>query len=451
MSFSENRKADLDQLKYLVRHKRDVYEVGRELGAPRLQLLVHDWDKFKPNKWVSYRDYWFGPQGVYTLGSREAVPEDITTRFRSAADKHLSKRNHHEYKRKENPTPLTELPLNTRREILADWYSVSRRTSKDPDNFPKPLDWIKKQNLGHILKEATYLAHATNKHNIEPILDSGKLKRFIDHEEGNEVISVEPYKGLTWRSKLKATAKHKNPKHIFFTQNGYDDRYGEYVILKKYNNYKKHDGFTLIPNEVKVSKPVSLKRDAMIFVPEDEVTRLSKKYPDHYIRPITALPISKFTLRDRINKVMEKTSAKKDVLADAHLFGSRALGIQLPNKSDNDYNITVGSYEEAIDRSIELLKHYPDFKASMFNEPEKRNILVYKGSIDGVPTDIVFNWSEEQKDLDKVFERANEKLTDERRKEIIDTKVKLKNSFWFPETRYRNYKYKVNKELGVYF
>lgn len=50
MSFIENRKADLAQLKYLAKHKKDVYQSGRELGAPRGQLLLHDWDKFKPGK-----------------------------------------------------------------------------------------------------------------------------------------------------------------------------------------------------------------------------------------------------------------------------------------------------------------------------------------------------------------------------------------------------------------
>lgn len=46
--FLNNRKADWRQLKYLAKHKKDVYQAGRELGAPRLQLLLHDRTKFKP-------------------------------------------------------------------------------------------------------------------------------------------------------------------------------------------------------------------------------------------------------------------------------------------------------------------------------------------------------------------------------------------------------------------
>lgn len=42
MSFIEDRKADAKQLGYLLKHKKDVYQSGRELGAPRLQLLKHD-------------------------------------------------------------------------------------------------------------------------------------------------------------------------------------------------------------------------------------------------------------------------------------------------------------------------------------------------------------------------------------------------------------------------
>jgi hypothetical protein len=46
--FWENRKEDWEQLKYLIKHKKDVYQSGRELGAPRLQLLMHDRTKFRP-------------------------------------------------------------------------------------------------------------------------------------------------------------------------------------------------------------------------------------------------------------------------------------------------------------------------------------------------------------------------------------------------------------------
>ena len=304
-------------------------------------------------------------------------------------------------------------------------------------------------SLSNLLKEATYLAHVTNKYNIEPILESGKLKRFVDHDENTEV-SVEPYKGMTLRSKIKAPGKHKNPNDIFFTRNGYDGRYGNYVILKKYKKFKENGAFTLIPNEVKVDKPVSLKRTSMVFVPEKEVERLSEKFPDYHIRPITALPIPKFTLQSRLNKLIEKR-AKKDILGDAELFGSQSLGIALPGKSDNDYTIKVDSYEEAIDRSIELLKKYPTFKASPYNKPERRNILVYKGKLNGVETDIVFNWSDNYDKIKDAFQKANENLTDENRQEIINNKFKLKNSYFFPETRYKRYKTKVNKDLGVYF
>jgi len=40
--FIDNRKEDLDQLMYLAHHKKNVYSGGRELGAPRTQLIKHD-------------------------------------------------------------------------------------------------------------------------------------------------------------------------------------------------------------------------------------------------------------------------------------------------------------------------------------------------------------------------------------------------------------------------
>jgi hypothetical protein len=34
--------ANWEYFKYLAKHKYEVYNAGRELGAPRLQLLKHD-------------------------------------------------------------------------------------------------------------------------------------------------------------------------------------------------------------------------------------------------------------------------------------------------------------------------------------------------------------------------------------------------------------------------
>lgn len=356
---------------------------------------------------------------------------------------------------------LNKVPKNVRKEMLSDWHSVSKRTSDNPQSFPDVKTWAKENKLDWMHKIGSYIAHSTNRDSLEKILDSGSLKRVQDIvADGDETeVSVEPYKGLRTRRTLtpqkaldSLNDSGKGDK-IFFTRNGYEKGYGDYVILKKYKDYKKHDKFTFIPNEVVTDKPVSVRNGSMIFAPKDQVRELSERYPNYHIRPKEALPINSFKLSDRVekvkNEILEKIGSKKP-LEDAREFGSSYLGLNVPGKSDKDYLVKVDSYEDAIDRSIDFLKKYPDFVASAYNNPNNGR-LVYKGEIDGEDVDVVFKWSEDFDQMVQAFDRANENLTDERRQEIVEKKKSLSNAFFFPETRYKRYKAKVNKDLGVHF
>lgn len=71
------------------------------------------------------------------LGSRAKVPEEIAEKFRQAATRHKDQELHHMHKRTESPISLGEVPANVRKEMLSDWHSVSKRTSKTPtEDFP---------------------------------------------------------------------------------------------------------------------------------------------------------------------------------------------------------------------------------------------------------------------------------------------------------------------------
>lgn len=153
--FWNNRKEDFEQLKYLLKHKKDVYQKGRELGAPRLQLLLHDKTKFKPKNWVPYREYWFGESGAYTLGDRSKVPSNIKKDFKKAVGRHFKAEDHHMHK---NPRQinLNDVPLNVRKEMLADWYAVSKHMSKER-KFPGIKNWADSQGYTHMYKKASRL------------------------------------------------------------------------------------------------------------------------------------------------------------------------------------------------------------------------------------------------------------------------------------------------------
>ena len=47
-------------LKYVVRHKKYVFQVGRLLGVNGWQLLIHDWHKFLPSEWCPYVAHFYG-------------------------------------------------------------------------------------------------------------------------------------------------------------------------------------------------------------------------------------------------------------------------------------------------------------------------------------------------------------------------------------------------------
>lgn len=239
-------------------------------------------------------------------------------------------------------------------------------------------------------KLSSYLAHVTNRDNVDGILESGKLKRIKDFKK-DEAVSVEPYKGLTLRTTKPVDENHKSKDHIFFTRNGYDGRYGNYVILTKHKKFIPHDKFTFIPNEVKSSIPVLLRnKNTMIFAPNSDVDRLAKKYPDYSIRSLDSLPIPKFTITDRLNKLLEKKANKLPV-SDGIITGSSRLGINLPEKSDTDILVKVKDYDEAIGRSIKLLRKFPQFKASPYNDPKNKKRIVFTGLVNGKETDIVYN------------------------------------------------------------
>lgn len=132
----------------------------------------------------------------------------------------------------------------------------------------------------------------------------------------------------------------------------------------------------------------------MIFVPESKVKSLSEKHPEYFIRSNKSLPVQPFKTSDKIKKLISRYAEKKasfDFLGDTFLQGSTALGLNLDANSDKDYIIKAVDREDAIDKSIKLLKKYPQFRASRLNSVPGRDVLVYKGQVNGAPVDIAFD------------------------------------------------------------
>lgn len=53
----------LAYLKSVLRHKKFVYEECLKLGVPRIIAILHDWDKFLPDEFISYAKAFYKPDG----------------------------------------------------------------------------------------------------------------------------------------------------------------------------------------------------------------------------------------------------------------------------------------------------------------------------------------------------------------------------------------------------
>lgn len=140
-------KAHWQYLCYVLRHKRFVYREGRKLGVGRLQLLVHDFQKFLPAEWFPYVQTFYGCDEKYY---RDAARRGFVLRKpwgwgRDAFDRawlhhqKLGGKHHWQYwllSEDDGGTRALEMPDRYRREMLADWRGAGLALGK-----PDTAEW----------------------------------------------------------------------------------------------------------------------------------------------------------------------------------------------------------------------------------------------------------------------------------------------------------------------
>lgn len=124
-------------LRYLHRHKLAVYRAGRLLGVGRMQLLVHDLSKFRPDEFFPYAESFYGgPHRPWSEVSGYAKREHFDWAWatskegvREAFDRawllHQHRNAHHwqsHVLRNDNGTTVAlEMPHHYMLEMVADW------------------------------------------------------------------------------------------------------------------------------------------------------------------------------------------------------------------------------------------------------------------------------------------------------------------------------------------
>lgn len=131
-------------LKYVLRHKWFVLQAGRDLGVPLWQLLMHDWDKFLPDEWFPYANFFFDSQGN-KINRRSKTGYYKPTDTGDAAFDYAwllhQKRNKHHWQwwvlpEDSGGVKLLPMPDVYRREMLADWRGAGRA-----QGTPDTLAW----------------------------------------------------------------------------------------------------------------------------------------------------------------------------------------------------------------------------------------------------------------------------------------------------------------------
>ena len=120
--------ACLRYLTYLFKHKFYVFVEACKLGIP-LQGLLHDVSKLYPEEFVPYANYFYG---------KDEKDEEA---FRAAWLHHQHRNPHHwQYwvlRNDDGTVNVLDMPLNYRKEMLADW----RGAGKAINGFDDTAKW----------------------------------------------------------------------------------------------------------------------------------------------------------------------------------------------------------------------------------------------------------------------------------------------------------------------
>lgn len=116
-------KATWDYLKYIFRHKWFVLVECYKMGII-WRGLMHDMSKLLPSEFFAYREYFYGGY------SHDMMPKPIEDDFDFAWHWHLKRNKHHWQwwiiKFDEGALKIFEMPLEYRKEMLADWIGASK-------------------------------------------------------------------------------------------------------------------------------------------------------------------------------------------------------------------------------------------------------------------------------------------------------------------------------------
>ena len=129
----------LQYLTYLWRHKKFVYQEGRNLGLGRWQLLIHDLSKFRPSEFLPYARFFYGSYpSIYAFHGdvrnmylsagcyKEKVEEDFDHAWLLHQHRNPHHYQHWVLREDSGETKLLPMPHQYLLEMIADWRGAGR-------------------------------------------------------------------------------------------------------------------------------------------------------------------------------------------------------------------------------------------------------------------------------------------------------------------------------------
>jgi hypothetical protein len=318
-----------------------------------------------------------------------------------------------------------------------------------------------------ITKTGEEFYHATTQENFDKILKSGRVKSLahVGKETPDRLVSVEPNRWNRKREQMAAAeaaqalkAQGKKPDQIFLTRNGHVPCYGDYLVRKRLKSPVRSSLANLVPKEHMTRRALSVRSNATLIVPDDEVGDFTKKYPglkfvghgDAEVPQLSRLQAVP-ELPGRVVRSLTKTGAElkaTDISRRAALVGSAALGTGVEGVSDYDFMVPYANAGTMMNAKQRYLKKYPGMVESPYNGTRDRRQTL-SGHIGDSEVDITLAHGERAKQYLTSIRAAANKLSEKDRAGIRAKKKALKESWILPEYRYHRYKRKLDRKLGI--
>lgn len=311
-------------------------------------------------------------------------------------------------------------------------------------------------------------------------LASGRIKALKHLARDNPDLELEVESGaggrnlgglVSAREKLRAQDAYtkmqgvKDVDNVFLTKDTLSsDSYGKYIVEKKMRSPTLNPKMNLIANEYITPRALSLKSNATVYAPDEELEGLREKHKDILFRGHSEMNARKANLVDTARTLGQKLmkSASIDTLysgsekeihrllsPNATIVGSEGIGINIAGASDRDILVPYKT-REGYNRLVSKLNDQGfGLKESPYNARKRDGYKVYSYKDDTRDVDVALVHGGKSSDLAAHVRKLRDELSDDRKQEIISKKTKLKNAWILPEYRYKKYKRGVDKELGL--